>query len=100
MKDGILVDGLMDPYDRCHMGVAAELCASKYNISREEQDAYCVESYNRAQRATDSQAFAREIQPVEVTIAGKPILIAQDEEYKRVWRSRVWILFMVMQEDI
>ena len=48
VKDGMLVDGLTDVYNATHMGNCAELCAREKNISREEQDAFAIESYRRA----------------------------------------------------
>lgn len=64
--DSILRDGLIDAYDDQHMGTCAEWCARTYAFSREEQDAYAVRSYRRAQAATASGTAAREIVPVEV----------------------------------
>ncbi|TPX56044.1 hypothetical protein PhCBS80983_g04847 [Powellomyces hirtus] len=71
--DGIVKDGLTDPYDQTLMGVAAELCAKEHNISREAQDDYAIQSYTKAQEATQSGAFANEIIPVQIPGArGKP----------------------------
>ena len=64
--DGLVKDGLWDVYNNYHMGAAAELCASDCQISREEQDAYAIESYQRAQIANKEGKFKREIIPIEI----------------------------------
>lgn len=78
--DGVIHDGLWDIYNNQHMGMCAEKCAKDYSISREEQDAFAIESYNRAQAALDSRVF-EEVVPVEVPQRrGDPLVISQDEE--------------------
>lgn len=80
--DGILKDGLWDPYNDYHMGNAGELCSSTYNITREEQDAFAKESYIRAATAWKNSYFDAEI--VSVTTEGKnAITVIEDEEYKK-----------------
>jgi acetyl-CoA C-acetyltransferase len=80
--DGILRDGLWDPYNDYHMGNAGELCSSTYHITREDQDAFAKESYTRAANAWKSCYFSKEVVPV--TIAGKtPVIVSEDEEYKK-----------------
>jgi len=79
--DGIARDGLTDVYHNNAMGNAAELCAKECNISREEQDAFAVESYKRSQAAWANGYFDTEIIPVEIPQRkGEPILFAKDEE--------------------
>jgi acetyl-CoA C-acetyltransferase len=79
--DGLAKDGLTDVYDGKAMGNAAELCASTCGISREEQDAFAVESYKRSQAATTAGKFENEIVPVEIPQrGGAPVLFAKDEE--------------------
>jgi acetyl-CoA C-acetyltransferase len=79
--DGLAKDGLTDVYDGKAMGVSAELCASTCHISREEQDAFAIESYKRSQVAITSGKFDDEIIPVEIPQKkGDPILFAKDEE--------------------
>lgn len=79
--DGIARDGLTDVYHNNAMGNAAELCAKECNISREEQDAFAVESYKRSQAAWSKGYFDAEIIPVEIPQRkGDPILFAKDEE--------------------
>src|ERR1700754_304843 len=83
--DGLVKDGLWDVYNDYHMGSAAELCATDCNISREEQDAYAIESYNRAQKAQKDGKFMDEITPVELKDKkGDIVLFAEDEEPKTV----------------
>lgn len=80
--DGILRDGLWDPYKDYHMGNAGELCSSTFNITREDQDAFAKESYTRAANAWKNCYFSKEVVPV--TIAGKtPVIVTEDEEYKK-----------------
>lgn len=85
MMDGLVKDGLWDVYKDYHMGNAAELCATECNISREDQDAYAIESYKRAQGAWAQGLFAGEIVPVTIPQRGKdPLVVTEDEEYKKV----------------
>jgi acetyl-CoA C-acetyltransferase len=79
--DGLAKDGLTDVYMNYAMGNSAERCARECNISREDQDAFAVESYKRSQAAVNSGAFEAEIVPVEIPQRkGDPILFAKDEE--------------------
>ena len=81
LVDSMIKDGLWDPYADKHMGSCAELCAAKYHFTREEQDAFTLESYKRAQGATKSGLFADEIAPVEVAQKkGDPLKVDADEE--------------------
>jgi acetyl-CoA C-acetyltransferase len=80
--DGIIRDGLWDPYKDYHMGNAGELCSATYKITREDQDNFAKESYKRAAQASESGYFKNEIVPVE--IAGKTtVTVSEDEEYKK-----------------
>ncbi|MBI1781716.1 MAG: acetyl-CoA C-acetyltransferase, partial [Sphingobacteriales bacterium] len=79
--DGLAKDGLTDVYDGKAMGNAAELCAKECGISREDQDAFAIESYKRSQAAWEKGLFANEIVPVEIPQRkGDPIVFAKDEE--------------------
>lgn len=79
--DGIAKDGLTDVYDQQAMGVAAETCASQCNISRQDQDAFAIESYRRAQRAWEQNSFSEEIAAVAIPQKkGEPIVVDKDEE--------------------
>lgn len=83
--DGMVFDGLTDPFHNFHMGVAGELCAKECGISRQEQDTYAVESYKRSAAAWKAGYFKDEIVPVEIPQRKGPALIfAEDEEYKNV----------------
>jgi acetyl-CoA C-acetyltransferase len=81
MIDGLAKDGLTDVYDGKAMGNAAELCATTCGVSREEQDAFAIESYKRSQAAVNGGKFDNEIVPVSIPQRkGDPILFAKDEE--------------------
>lgn len=98
--DGLVKDGLTDVYHNYHMGNAAELCARECNISREEQDAYAIESYKRSQAAWAAGKFSEEIVPVGVPQRkGDDLLISEDEEYKQVKFDKIPELRPVFQKD-
>ena len=100
MVDGMLRDGLIDVYNRVHMGNCAELCAKEKNISREEQDAFAIESYNRAAKAWSEGKFAEEVVPVEVPQRkGDPIIVSEDEEYKNVKMEKIPALRPVFDKE-
>ena len=81
MIDGLAKDGLVDVYDGKAMGNAAEFCATSCSISREDQDAFAVESYKRSQAATNDGKFENEIVPVSIPQKkGDPIIFSKDEE--------------------
>lgn len=81
LVDGLAKDGLTDVYDGKAMGNAAELCASTCGISREEQDKFAVESYQRSQAAWEGGKFSEEVIPVEIPQRkGAPIVVSKDEE--------------------
>lgn len=81
VKDGLVGDGLWDVYNQIHMGNCAENTAKKYNISREEQDSYAIESYRRAQRAWEQGLFKEEIAPVTVPGKKGDTVIDKDEGF-------------------
>ena len=83
IQDGVLKDGLWDVYNEYPMGNAAELLAKENNITREDQDAFAIESYKRSAAAWAAGKFTDEVVPV--TIEGKvPVTVSEDEEYKKV----------------
>ena len=85
MQDGLAKDGLVDVYDKVAMGNFADACASKYNVSREAQDAFAVESYKKAQRAMENGWFKDEIVPVEIPQKkGATLMVDKDEEPLKV----------------
>lgn len=85
LVDGMQRDGLVDVYDQNAMGVCADACAEKYEFSREDQDAFAIQSYNRSAEAWKAGNFNNEVVPVEVPQRrGEPIVISEDEEFKNV----------------
>ncbi|MBK8009985.1 MAG: acetyl-CoA C-acyltransferase [Deltaproteobacteria bacterium] len=86
--DGLVRDGLWDPYNDFHMGSAAELCAKEHGISREDQDAFAKESYERALGAQADGAFNDEICAVETVVGKQRVAVVEDEEPKKGVISR------------
>ena len=85
MEDGMQKDGLVDPFDKNAMGVLADNCATKYSFSREEQDAFAIESYRRSTKAWSEGKFSNEVIPVAVPQRrGDALIITEDEEFKNV----------------
>jgi acetyl-CoA C-acetyltransferase len=83
--DGLVQDGLQDAYGKMPMGVCADATAAKYNFTREQQDAFAIQSYERAAAATTDGSFADEIVPVTVPQRrGDAIIVSEDEEFKNV----------------
>jgi acetyl-CoA C-acetyltransferase len=78
--DSMISDGLWDPYKNIHMGSCAELCAAKYSFTREAQDAYALESYQRARRANEAGDFKAEFAPVVIEGKKGPVTVDRDEE--------------------
>ena len=98
-KDSLIHDALWDVYNDFHMGNAAELCAREYKLTREEQDAYAIESYARASRAIASGHFEAEIVPVEVTIGKTTSDFKIDEEPGRAKMDRIPSLKPAFEKD-
>ena len=85
LVDGMQKDGLVDAYDQNAMGVSADACATKYKFSREDQDAYSIQSYKRSTAAWEAGKFDNEVVPVEVPQRrGDAILVSKDEEFTNV----------------
>jgi len=85
MIDGLAKDGLTDVYHNYAMGVAADMCATECKITREEQDAFAIESYKRSAAAWSAGKFNEEIVPVQITgRKGDVVTFSEDEEYKNV----------------
>ena len=90
VKDGMLLDGLTDVYNATHMGNCAELCAREKGISREDQDAFAVESYRRATEAWQAGKFNEEVVPVSVPQRrGEPVVVDCDEEHTNVRLDKI-----------
>ncbi|GFZ84454.1 acetyl-CoA acetyltransferase [Aquaticitalea lipolytica] len=90
LEDGMQRDGLVDAYDNNAMGVCADACATEYNFSREDQDAFAIQSYKRSTDAWNSGKFDNEIVPVEVPQRrGDAIVVNKDEEYTNVLLDKI-----------
>jgi acetyl-CoA C-acetyltransferase len=88
--DGMQKDGLVDAYDENAMGVCADACATEYKFSREDQDAFAIQSYNRSSAAWDAGKFDNEVVPVEVPQRrGEPVIVSKDEEYSNVRMEKI-----------
>ncbi|MBS3737881.1 MAG: acetyl-CoA C-acyltransferase [Psychroflexus sp.] len=88
--DGMQRDGLSDAYDNQAMGTCADLCAADHNFSREDQDAFAIQSYKRSAKAWESGKFDEEVVPVEVPQRrGEPIVVSEDEEFKNIKFDKV-----------
>ncbi|MCG2793646.1 MAG: acetyl-CoA C-acyltransferase [Weeksellaceae bacterium] len=100
LQDGVLKDGLTDVYNKQHMGVCAELCAQENNITREEQDAFAIQSYKRSAAAWEEGKFSEEVVPVSVPQRkGDPVVFSEDEEYKAVKFDKIPTLPTVFQKE-
>ena len=100
MVDGMQKDGLTDAYDNNAMGVCADLCATEYKITREDQDAFAIQSYERSAKAWEAGKFDNEIIPVAVPQRkGDPILVSKDEEFTNVKLDRIPSLNAVFTKD-
>jgi len=98
--DGLAKDGLTDVYDGKAMGNAAELCAKECGISREDQDAFAIESYKRSQAAWESGKFANEVVPVQIPQRkGEPLLFSKDEEPFNVKFEKIPTLNPAFQKE-
>lgn len=97
--DAIVKDGLTDVYHNNLMGNSAELCAAKYNITREQQDAFAIESYKRSAAAWAEGKFADEVVPVTVKTRKGDVVVSEDEEYKNVKFDKIPGLKPVFQKD-
>jgi acetyl-CoA C-acetyltransferase len=97
--DSLILDGLWDPYNNIHMGSCAEKCAAKYSFTREQQDAYAMESFRRANAAQKDGRFAQEITPVEIIDAkGGTTKVEQDEGPTQVKYDKVPALKPVFEK--
>ena len=100
MEDGMQKDGLVDAYDKNAMGVCADACATEYNFSRENQDAFAIQSYKRSTEAWNSGRFDNEVVSVEVPQRrGEPIIVSKDEEYTNVKMERIPALRPAFTKD-
>jgi len=100
MIDGLQKDGLTDAYDNNAMGVCADECAKEYNISREDQDKFAIQSYERSAKAWEAGKFDNEVVPVAVPQRkGDPIMVTRDEEYTNVKLDKIASLNAVFTKE-
>jgi acetyl-CoA C-acetyltransferase len=100
MIDGMVKDGLTDVYNRVHMGVCAEKCATEYKFSREEQDNFAITSYKRSAAAWAAGKFDNEVVPVEVPQRkGDALIVNKDEEYTNVNMDKIPALAPVFDKE-
>lgn len=98
--DGMQKDGLVDAYDHNAMGTCADLCATEYNFSREDQDVFAIKSYERAAKAWADGKFKDEVISVEVPQRrGEPLIVSEDEEYKNVMMDKISSLRPAFTKD-
>ncbi len=98
--DGMQKDGLVDAYDEKAMGVCADACASKYEFSREDQDAYAIQSYKRSAAAWEAGKFNDEVVPVAVPQRrGEDIIVDTDEEFTNVRMDKIPALRAAFTKD-
>ena len=98
--DGLVNDGLTDVYNDQHMGLCAELCASEHSFSREDQDAFALESYRRSAAAWEAGKFAHEVVPVTVPQRrGDDVIVDTDEDFSKVRHDKVPALRPVFKKD-
>ncbi len=98
--DGMQKDGLVDAYNENAMGTCADLCATEYNFSREDQDAFAIKSYERSAKAWEDGKFGEEVVPVEVPQRrGEPIIVSEDEEFKNVKMDKISSLRPAFTKD-
>ena len=98
--DGMQKDGLVDAYDHNAMGTHADLCASEYKFSREDQDTFAIKSYERSAKAWADGKFKDEVIPVEVPQRrGEPIVVSEDEEFKNVRMDKISSLRPAFTKD-
>jgi acetyl-CoA C-acetyltransferase len=100
LVDGLVKDGLTDVYNKVHMGNCAELCAKEMNFSREQQDAFAIESYNRSTAAWQNGKFKDEVVSVAVPQRrGDDLIVSEDEEYKNVKIEKIPALRPVFDKE-
>ncbi|GAB4162950.1 MAG: acetyl-CoA C-acyltransferase [Winogradskyella sp.] len=100
LEDGMQKDGLVDAYDNNAMGVCADACAVEYNFSREDQDAFAIQSYERSKAAWENGKFEDEVVPVEVPQRrGDALIVSKDEEYTNVKMEKIPALRPAFTKD-
>ena len=98
--DGMQKDGLVDAYDQNAMGVCADACATEYKFTREDQDAFAIQSYKRSAQAWSEGKFSEEVIPVSVPQRrGEPVIVSEDEEFKNVKMEKIPALRPAFTKD-
>ncbi len=98
--DGLQKDGLTDAYDHNAMGVSADQTAIKYNISRDEQDEFAIDSYKKVAKSTNEGKFMAEITPISIPQRkGDPIIMKEDEEFTKVSFDKIPLLRPAFSKD-
>ena len=100
LEDGMQKDGLVDAYDHNAMGVCADLCAKEHDFSREDQDNFAIQSYERSAKAWKEGKFDNEVVPVEVPQRkGDPVIVKEDEEFKNIKLEKIPQLRAAFSKD-
>jgi len=100
LVDGMIFDGLWDPYSNMHMGMCGEICADEYKISREAQDEFAINSYKKAIAAMEGGKFKNEITVVEIPQRkGDPIVVSEDDEPRKVKFEKIPSLRAAFKKD-
>lgn len=100
LTDGLVKDGLTDVYNNVHMGNCAELCAKEMNFTREQQDQFAIESYNRSANAWDKGSFNDEVVPVNIPQRrGEDLIVTEDEEFRNVKMEKIPTLRPVFDKE-
>lgn len=100
LTDGLVKDGLTDVYNNVHMGNCAELCAKEMNFTREQQDQFAIESYNRSANAWDKGNFNDEVVPVSIPQRrGEDLIVTEDEEFRNVKMEKIPALRPVFDKE-
>ncbi|MDX1651445.1 MAG: acetyl-CoA C-acyltransferase [Brumimicrobium sp.] len=100
LVDGMIKDGLTDVYNQVHMGNCADKCAQEYGFSREDQDEFAKQSYEKSAKAWKEGKFKDEVVPVTVPQRkGDPVVFAEDEEYKNVIMDKISSLRPAFSKD-
>lgn len=99
MIDGLAYDGLTDAYSKEAMGNCGDLCASEKGFSREDQDNFAINSYKKSAAAWEAGKFKEEVVPVTISTRKGDVVVAEDEEYKRIFFDKVATLKPAFKED-
>ena len=100
ITDGLVLDGLTDVYNQTHMGVCGELCAEEMNITKEEQDNFAIQSYEKSKDAWEKKLFESEVSPIEIPQRrGEPLVVNEDEEFRNINFEKFKNLRPVFKKD-